>query len=378
MPSEQLVHATAARPEDFEYMQRALRQAARGVNITSPNPSVGCVLVKDGHVVGEGHTQPAGQAHAEVMALRAAGEAAAGATAYVTLEPCSHFGRTPPCADALVKAGVKRVVVASGDPNPLVAGQGLSRLDAAGIATTLGVLENEAREHHRGFISRMTRGRPWLRLKAAATLDGKTGLLNGESKWITGPAARADVQRLRARSCAMLTGVGTILADDPQLTVRELDSAPWHGRQPLRVVLDSHLRIPPHARLFEVPGVLIACAEYHPERAAMLTERGAEVFVVPGAGGQVHLPQLLTELGTRGINELTVEAGAGLNGALLAAGLVDEIVLYLAPKLMGDHARGLFAMPELERMDEVRSWRLQDVRQVGEDIRLMLRPSDTR
>ncbi|WP_284208418.1 bifunctional diaminohydroxyphosphoribosylaminopyrimidine deaminase/5-amino-6-(5-phosphoribosylamino)uracil reductase RibD, partial [Chitiniphilus shinanonensis] len=245
---------------DAAMMQRALAQAARGACITSPNPSVGCVLVRDGVIVGAGHSQQAGGPHAEVMALRQAGDAARGATAYVTLEPCSHHGRTPPCADALVAAGVARVVVALTDPNPLVAGQGLARLRAAGIDVAAGVLRDAAQAHHKGFLSRMVRGRPWTRLKLAASLDGRIALRDGQSQWITGPAARADVQRLRARSCAMLTGIGTVLADDAQLTVREPQGVLWQGRQPLRVVVDSDLRTPPGARLLQTPGVLLVAA----------------------------------------------------------------------------------------------------------------------
>ena len=340
--------------QDHAFMARALQLAARGLYTTTPNPRVGCILVKDGEIVGEGWHQRAGEAHAEIHALRAAGSKAQGATAYVTLEPCSHHGRTPPCAVALIDAKIARVVSAMQDPNPLVAGNGLSMLELAGVPTACGLLELEARKLNAGFISRMIRGRPWLRLKIAASLDGKTALNNGKSQWITGPAARSDVQALRARSCAMLTGVGTVLADDPQLTVRELDI----GRQPLRIVVDSRLQTPPTARMLAQGSVLIAAMA------------GAEVLELPQRDGHVDLVALFAELGRRELNEVTVEAGARLNGALLQAGLVDEIVLYQAPILMGDKARGLFDLPELADMAGKRTLRVVDVRHVGHDLRL--------
>lgn len=348
---------------DSQWMAHALRLAERGLCTTSPNPRVGCVLVKDGKLVGAGWHERAGQPHAEVHALRAAGSAARGATAYVTLEPCSHHGRTPPCADALIAAGVARVVAAMQDPNPLVSGQGLRKLAAAGIAVECGLMESAASALNIGFVARMTRGTPWLRSKIAASLDGRTALNNGVSKWITGEAARADVQHWRARSCAVLTGIGTVLADDPQLNVR-IES----GRQPLRVVLDSGLRMPPDARI--LPGALIYTASADAAKAAALQARGAEVVVL-AAAGQVDLPAMLRDLARRGINEVLVEAGRTLNGALLQAGLVDELVLYLAPQLLGDAARGMAELGELTQLQQRVDLQWQDVRQVGGDLRIV-------
>lgn len=359
---------------DYAHMQHALALAARGRYITPPNPSVGCVLVRDGIVVGEGHSQPTGHAHAEVMAMRMAGEQAHGATAYVTLEPCSHHGRTPPCADGLIAAGVSRVVVALRDPNPLVAGQGLARLRAAGIEVSHGLLANEAAEHHRGFLSRMIRHRPWLRVKIATSLDGRTALANGESQWITGPAARADVQALRARSSAMITGIGTVLADDAALTVRDPVFADI-GRQPLRVVLDGRLRTPPSARILQTPGVLIACAMLDGAREAALRDAGAEVISLPDADGRIDLPALIAELAQRGCNEVTVEAGAILNGAFLRSGLVDEIIWYQAPVIIGEPGRGAAEL-DLTQLAAHLAPRVLSRRMVGVDQRLDLRFTD--
>lgn len=324
-------------PADHAFMARALELAALGLYTTTPNPRVGCVIVKEGQIVGEGWHVRAGEPHAEVHALRAAGELARGATAYVTLEPCCHHGRTPPCADALIAAGVLRVIAAMTDPNPQVAGKGLRRLQDAGIEVASGLLEDEARRLNPGFISRMSRGRPWLRIKTACSLDGRTALLNGQSQWITSTEARADVQKLRARSCVMLTGIGTLLADDPQLTVRDMDI----GRQPLRVVVDSQLRSPPTAKILQTPGVLVVCAVDIPARCHALEAAGAEVLYLPDAAGRIDLVALLTMLGKRGCNEVTVEAGAELVGSLALAGLIDEWVLYQAPILIGDPARGV-------------------------------------
>ena len=354
---------------DHGNMARALQLAERGLWTTSPNPRVGCVLLKDGVVVGEGWHEKAGEPHAEVHALRAAGDQARGATAYVTLEPCSHFGRTPPCAEALIGAGVARVVAAMTDPNPLVAGKGLAMLQAAGIETASGLLENEARELNIGFVSRMTRGRPWLRLKAAASLDGKTALNNGVSQWITGPEARRDGHRWRARACAVLTGIGTVRDDDPQLSVRDVETT----RQPLRVVVDSRLETPLTARILQGGPVLIAGAVDSPEKAALLRSTGVEVVILPNASGKVELKDLLDELGRRGINEVHAEAGFKLNGSLLREGLVDELLLYLAPCLIGHDASGLFNLPELLSLDGKRQVKIRDLRQLGEDIRLIAR-----
>ncbi len=359
--------AAAFSAADHACMARALQLAAHGLFTTSPNPRVGCVIVKDGLVVGEGWHQRAGTPHAEIHALKAAGNAARGATVYVTLEPCSHHGRTPPCAEALIDAGVSRVVAAMRDPNPLVAGGGITMLTLAGIVAEVGLMEAEARVLNPGFISRMTRQRPWLRLKTASTLDGKTALANGASQWITGEAARADVQQLRARACAILTGSGTVLADNPRMNVRDFDI----GRQPLRVVVDSALLTPADAAILPA---LIACHHADPIARAALEHAGAEVVELPGADGRVDLSALLTLLAQRGVNELHVEAGAGLNGALLAAGLVDEWVAYLAPKAAGDSARGLFDHPPLMTLAEAARFRLIDVRAVGNDLRLTLLP----
>ncbi|MFC5301524.1 bifunctional diaminohydroxyphosphoribosylaminopyrimidine deaminase/5-amino-6-(5-phosphoribosylamino)uracil reductase RibD [Azospira restricta] len=354
---------------DHDFMARALRLAERGLYTTSPNPRVGCVLVRDGAVVGEGWHARAGEAHAEVHALQAAGAAARGATAYVTLEPCNHHGRTPPCVDALLAAGVGRVVAAMADPNPLVAGQGLARLHAAGVVTEHGLLEHEARELNIGFVARMTRGRPWLRLKAAASLDGKTALANGESQWITGAEARRDGHRWRARACAILTGVGTVRDDDPQLTVRDVETT----RQPLRVVVDSRLETPPTARILDGGPLLVIGAVADAARAGALAARGAEVLLLPNAAGKVDLSAALAELARRGINEVHAEAGARLNGSLLREGLVDELLLYLAPCLVGDAARGLFDLPALAALADRRQLQWRDLRPVGADLRLIAR-----
>lgn len=354
---------------DHGMMARALQLAERGLWTTSPNPRVGCVLVREGEIVAEGWHERAGEPHAEVHALRAAGELARGATAYVTLEPCSHHGRTPPCAEALIGAGVSRVVAAMRDPNPLVAGNGLAMLQAAGIETACGLLENEARELNIGFVARMTRGRPWLRLKAAASLDGKTALNNGVSQWITGPDARRDGHRWRARACAILTGIGTVRDDDPQLSVREVDTP----RQPLRVVVDSKLEIPLTAKILRGGPVLVAAAVDDEKRANSLRATGAEVVVLPNPHGKVELSGLLEELGRRGINEVHVEAGFKLNGSLLREGLVDELLLYLAPCLVGHDASGLFNLPELASLDGKHRLQVRDLRQIGEDIRLIAR-----
>ncbi len=351
-------------------MARALRLAARGLNTTSPNPRVGCVLTRDGQTVGEGWHQRAGESHAEVIALRVAGANAAGATAYVTLEPCSHHGRTPPCADALIAAGVRRVVVAMTDPNPLVSGRGIARLQAAGLEVAVGLLETEASALNIGFISRMTRGRPWLRLKGAATLDGKTALSNGVSQWITGPAARRDGHRWRARACAVLTGIGTVLADDPRLDVREVPCE----RQPWRVVIDSRLETPSEAKVLGDGHCLIATACEDVDRHARLIERGAEILVLPNAAGKVELPALMKALGARGFNEIHAEAGFKLNGSLLRERCVDELLLYMAPMLVGDNAQGLFNLSPMTTLDEALRLDIHDMRMLGQDLRIIARP----
>jgi len=348
-------------------MAQALRLAERGLFTTTPNPRVGCVLVKDGAVVGEGWHERAGEPHAEPLALRAAGGKARGATAYVTLEPCSHHGRTPPCADALIAAGVARVVVAMQDPNPLVAGQSIARLRAAGVAVECGLMEAEARALNIGFDKRMTQGLPWVRSKIAASLDGRTALANGESQWITGAAARRDVHVWRARSCAVLTGIDTVLEDDAQLTVRAIETS----RQPLRVVLDSHLRISTAAKIFQVGAVLVVAAVRDEEKIAALEKLGAKVVVLPDESGRVDVQAALRHLAAIGCNEVLVEAGSTLNGALLKAGLVDELVLYFAPQLLGDMARGMAQLGELISLDQRVELQWQDVRQVGNDLRII-------
>ena len=360
-------------PADQAHMAQALRLAKRGLYSTSPNPRVGCVIVRDGVVVGEGWHQRAGEAHAEVNALQQAGAAARGATAYVTLEPCSHHGRTPPCTEALLAAGIGRVVAAMADPNPLVAGRGLAQLQAAGVAVDVGLMADEAHELNIGFVSRMTRQRPWVRLKAAASLDGKTALQNGESQWITGPQARQDGHCWRARACAILSGIGTVRKDDPQLNVRGVDTP----RQPWKVIVDSRLELSPAARLLEAGNVLLvsagqAVAEVA-EKAAALRERGAEILDLPDGKGRVDLHALLHELARRGLNEVHVEAGSRLNGALLAAGLVDEVLLYLAPCLLGDTAQGLFALPALESLAGKHRLAIREVKQFGDDLRVLAR-----
>lgn len=356
-------------------MQHALALAERAIGLSEPNPRVGCVLVApDGRWIGEGHTQAAGSAHAEVMALRdatARGHDPRGATAYVTLEPCSHHGRTPPCCDALVAAGVARVVVAIGDPNPAVDGQGMARLLAAGIEVDgAGQAAAEAsRELNIGFFSRMQRGRPWVRMKIAASLDGRTALDNGTSQWITGEAARHDGHAWRRRAAALLTGSGTVLADDPRLDVRGHPIA----KQPLRIVVDSRLATPASARLFEAAApVLFAVSRADEAQAAPLRARGAEVVCCPGPDGRVDLDELLRELARRDINELHVEAGAVLNAALLSAGWVDELLVYQAPMLIGP-GRGMAALPALESLGPAQRFHHHRVDRIGDDLRLLLR-----
>ncbi len=356
-------------------MARALNLARRGMYTTDPNPRVGCVVVKDGAVVGEGWHRRAGEPHAEINALQAAGSSAAGAGGYVSLEPCRHQGRTGPCTLRLIEAGVGRVVAAMRDPNPAVAGGGLDELRSAGIEVSEGVLAGEAAALNPGFISRMSRGRPYVRLKLAMTLDGRTALASGEARWITGAEARMDVQRLRARSSAILTGVGSVLSDDPRLDVRHDFGDGGEIRQPLRVVVDSRLRTPPSAQLFQVAGpVLIATLEEHAAEGAPLENAGAKVVGLPPANGRVDLQALLTHLASRGINELHVECGPTLTGALITANLVDELVVYVAPALLGADAMPLAFMQTIADMNHRVELRFEDMRAVGRDIRLTVRP----
>ncbi|AIU28597.1 diaminohydroxyphosphoribosylaminopyrimidine deaminase [Pandoraea pnomenusa] len=357
--------------QDFAHMRRALALAEQAMFTTTPNPRVGCVIVQDERVIGEGFTQPAGQDHAEVQAMkdaRARGETLRGATAYVTLEPCSHYGRTPPCAKGLIEAGVKRVIAAMEDPNPVVAGRGLAMLRDAGVDVRCGLLEQEAREMNIGFVARMTRGTPWVRLKVAASLDGKTALNNGASQWITGAAARADGHAWRARACAILTGIGTVREDDPSLTVREVQTT----RQPLRIVVDSHLDISPAARVLADGNALVVCADGDAARVARLRDLGVEVLDLPNANGKVELPALLRVLGERQLNEIHVEAGYKLNGSLLREHCVDELLAYFAPCILGD-AQGMFHLPALSSLDDKLTFRFTDVRTIDNDLRVMAR-----
>ena len=390
---------------DRECMQRAIRLARKGRYTTDPNPNVGCIIARDGKIVGEGWHQRAGGPHAEVHALRQAGQDAEAATVYVTLEPCSHTGKTPPCADALVEAKVARVVIAMQDPNPLVSGQGIERLKRAGIVTHCGLLEAQARALNPGFIKRMESGRPFVRVKLAMSLDGRTAMASGESMWITGEAARRDVQRLRAESSAVLTGIGTVLADDPSMNVRldadalQLPTGDSAVRQPLRVVLDSRHRLAESAdagrlKIFDQPGECVVYTgdaltadpgagklvennssyPYKIERCALQDSDDADGDDVSGAG-RIDLQALMGLLADRQINLLHVEAGSVLSGALLKHGLVDEIIVYMASHIMGDEAKGLFHVPGLSSMDERIALQVVDTRKVGEDLRIILKPS---
>ena len=354
---------------DRKFMARALLLAERGLWTTTPNPRVGCVIVQDDHIIGEGFHEKAGEPHAEVLALREAGQRAQGATLYVTLEPCSHHGRTPPCADALIAAGVGRVVAAMRDPNPKVAGAGLARLRAAGIMVETGLMEDEAHELNIGFVSRMTRGRPWVRMKVAATLDGRTALANRKSQWITGEPARRDGHSWRARACAVLTGFGTVRDDDPRMTVRWADTP----RQPQRVLIDSRMETSPKARIFNGDRVLVFAGVDDAGKRRQLEDRGAEVVVLPNAGGKVDLPPMLEELARRGMNEIHVESGTRLNGSLLAEGCVDELLIYLAPRLIGSAGLGMFDLPEMTEMSQMPALTIREMLPLGEDVRILAR-----
>jgi diaminohydroxyphosphoribosylaminopyrimidine deaminase / 5-amino-6-(5-phosphoribosylamino)uracil reductase len=347
---------------DRAMMARALALAEKGLFTTTPNPRVGCVLTQGESIVGEGWHERTGGPHAEAVAIERAGAKAAGATAYVTLEPCNHQGRTPPCVDLIRENRVKRVVAATLDPNPQAA-HGGARLAAAGIAFEHGLMEAEAKELNIGFVSRMMRGRPWVRMKIAATLDGRTALANGKSQWITGPEARKDGHRWRARACAILTGIGTVKADDPRLTVREVETP----RQPLRVVVDSRLELSDKARVLEGGHALIFCA------VDSKRDLKAEIQRLPNSQGKVELPAMLNELGRRGVNELHVEAGFRLNGSLVREGCVDEFLIYLNPSLLGDDAQGMVSIPGFSSLDQRIKLKIASLDRIGDDIRILAR-----
>lgn len=367
--------------QDVVYMQMALELAEKGQFTTTPNPSVGCVLVKDGIIVGRGFHVKAGEAHAEVMALREAGENARGATAYVTLEPCSHFGRTPPCAQGLIDAGVVKVVSAMCDPNPQVAGRGLRMLSDAGIESAVGLLAEKAEWLNRGFLKRMRTGRPYVQLKMAMSLDGRTAMANGESKWITGELARADVQAERAKASAILSTSATVLADDPLLNVRwqqlpdkvKADYTQAQLRQPVRVILDSQHRVQPSHRLFSLSSPVWLVSQ----TACSLLEFPAHCEQIQLSASTNALADLMAELGQRQINTLWIEAGATLAGALIEAKLVDELIIYIAPKLLGDAARGLCKLPHLSTLAEASLWQLHSIEKLGDDLKTIYHPRIT-
>jgi diaminohydroxyphosphoribosylaminopyrimidine deaminase/5-amino-6-(5-phosphoribosylamino)uracil reductase len=365
---------------DYEHMARALQLAANGLYDTAPNPAVGCVLVRHGRVVGTGWTAPAGGPHAEVVALQAAGGEARGATAYVTLEPCCHTGRTGPCTKALLAAGVARVVFAGHDPNPLVNRGGAAELAAAGVRVEGGVLEQAAESLNRGFFTRMRRGTPYVRSKLAVSLDGRTALANGASQWITSAAARADVHRWRARSSAVLTGSGTIVDDDPRLDARRDEAqipTSLGVKQPLRVVVDARLKMPPQAKTLSLPGevLVLTTRRLDDPQAVALRAAGARIDRIAGDAEHCDLRAVLERLGELEINDVWVEAGAGFNGALLKAGLIDELILYMAPRLLGSTARGMFDLPPFEQLADAAQVSFEEFRQVGPDLRIIARLS---
>ena len=355
---------------DHIHMTHALQLAEQGLFTTMPNPRVGCVIVKEGKIIGEGAHLKAGEPHAEVLALQQAGDNAKGATAYVTLEPCNHTGRTPPCTHALLQAGIAKVIAAMQDPNPLVAGSGLAHLQAHNIETASGLMQAQAEALNPGFISRMTRKQPFIRCKIAASLDGKTALNNGASQWITSEAARLDVQFWRARSCAILTGIGTVLVDNPSMTVRDIAT----NRQPLKVIVDSQLQTPLDAKILQGGNVLIAFANDAQNKSAALIDSGAQLLCIPNSDSKVCLKTLLSHLAACEINEVLVEGGESLNGAFLAQNLIDELLIYYAPKLMGSTAKGMFALPAFTQMSQAMHLDIIDMRQIGVDIRLRAKP----
>jgi diaminohydroxyphosphoribosylaminopyrimidine deaminase / 5-amino-6-(5-phosphoribosylamino)uracil reductase len=355
-------------PADHDFMARALELAERGLYTTTPNPRVGCVIVRDNAIVGEGWHRRAGEPHAEVVALAQAAGQARGATVYVTLEPCSHFGRTPPCVDSLIEAKVARVVAAMEDPNPRVNGKGLERLRAAGIDVRCGLLQQESAELNVGFVARMSRGVPWVRLKIAASFDGRTALNNGQSQWITSEASRIDAHAWRARSCAILTGIGTVRDDNPMMTVRHVDTP----RQPLKILVDSRLEVDLEAKLLKNGPALVVSAVGNPAKERELTDRGCELLRLPNSRGKVDLPRLLRELAKRGINEVHVEAGSKLNGSLVREGCADELLAYVAPSVLGD-AQGMFDLGPFEQLDQRVKLSFGEVTRVGDDLRILAR-----
>ena len=355
--------------DDHAYMSQALQLAAKGLYTTSPNPRVGCVIVRDEKIVGSGWHVHTGQPHAEINALKVAGEAAQGATVYLTLEPCNHYGRTRPCAEALVKAKVAKVIIAMKDPNPLVAGRGVSFLKQSKISVQDGLMKEKAKELNIGFVSRMANNRPWIRMKIAASLDGKTALNNGVSQWITGEAARSDGHRIRARSCAVLTGIGTVLEDDPQLSVRFIETS----RQPRRVIIDSRLEIPIDAKVLRGENELIFTGSENKEKIAVLKKMGAHPIILPDEKGKMDLEKIIKILADFEINEVLIEAGSKLSGAFIKARLVDELIIYLAPHLIGTAAQSMLQLPELTDLTEKYNLKIQDLRMVGQDIRVITR-----
>ncbi len=359
-------------PLDIEMMARALKLAGQGLYTAHPNPRVGCVVVKEGEIIGQGYHAKAGEAHAEIVALEDAGKHAEGSTVYVSLEPCCHYGKTSPCADALIKAGVCELIAAMEDPNPKVAGGGFEKLKSAGITVRVGLLEARAKKINEGFIFRMQQGRPFVRLKIASSLDGATAMLDGESKWITGEAARNDVQKLRASSGAIMTGIGTVLADDPSLTIRNIGLEPY-SQQPLRVVVDSRLRMRPESKMLALEGrTMIFCADDANRQA--LEAAGAVIVKVPPSESHTSLHNVLQELAVLEINEVLVEAGSSIIGNLISAGLADELIIYQAPHLMGSHTRRVLESHDWTNMSDRRSLKIMDLRKVGDDLRIVARP----
>ncbi len=360
--------------QDHQFMARALKLAYKGLYSTHPNPRVGCVIVRDGVIITEGWHQKTGGPHAEAHAIYQSSENLAGATAYVTLEPCSHHGRTPPCTDALIEAGITKVVVAAKDPNTRVNGGGIGKLKQANIEVLVGLLEDQARELNKGFYSLHEKQRPWVRLKTAASLDGRTAMSSGESQWITEKAARNDGHHFRAQSSVVLTGVNTVLADDPQLTAR-VDGI---ERQPARVILDSSLQIPVEAKIFDQSGevFIFTCASNQHDKLAILKQKGASIIQIKTSQGRLDLPSVLDTLAAMSINEVHVEAGRTLTGEFIRLNLADELLMYLAPTLLGDNARGMFSITGLQKLSEQRKVHWHDQRMIGNDLRLIMRFTD--